>query len=48
MSDDLRQIVDNYCRTWDVDAPKDLIEDVYAPTLWITILNRAKRQELKA
>jgi hypothetical protein len=31
VSEDLREIVDNYCRTWDVDAPEGLIEEVYAP-----------------
>jgi predicted ester cyclase len=31
MSDDLGEIVDNYCRTWDVGAPQGLIEEVYAP-----------------
>ena len=31
MNEDLREIVDNYCRTWDVDAPEGLIEEVYAP-----------------
>jgi predicted ester cyclase len=31
VSDELRAIVDNFCRTWDVDAPPGLIEEVYAP-----------------
>jgi predicted ester cyclase len=31
MSEDLRKIVDNYCQTWDVDAPQGLIEEVLAP-----------------
>jgi len=30
MADDIRAIVDAYCRTWDVDAPDDLIDEVYA------------------
>ena len=30
MADDIRAIVDAYCRTWDVDAPDDLIDGVYA------------------
>ena len=31
MRQDLRQIVDNYGRAWDVDAPERLIEEVFAP-----------------
>ena len=30
MAEDIRAIVDAYCRTWDVDAPDGLIEEVYA------------------
>jgi len=29
-ADDIRRIVDNYCRSWDVDAPDGLIDEVYA------------------
>ena len=31
MSEDLRELVDNYCRSWDVDTPQGLVEQVYAP-----------------
>ena len=31
MAEDIRAIVDAYCRTWDVDASDDLIDEVYAP-----------------
>ena len=30
MAEDIRAIVDAFCRTWDVDAPDDLIDEVYA------------------
>ena len=30
MAEDIRAIVDAFCRTWDVDAPDDLIDKVYA------------------
>jgi predicted ester cyclase len=33
VSEDLREIVANYCQTWDVDAPEGLIEQVYAPNV---------------
>jgi len=28
--EDLPEIVDNYCQTWDVDAPEGLVEQVFA------------------
>ena len=30
MSDDIRAIVDGYCRTWDADAPEGLIDEVFS------------------
>jgi predicted ester cyclase len=30
MAENIRAIVEDYCRTWDVDAPDDLIDEVYA------------------
>ena len=30
MAEDIRAIVDAFCRTWDVDAPDDLIDEVYS------------------
>ena len=48
MADDIRAIVDAYCRTWDVDAPDDLIDEVYAATSLITIPNPAREPESMA
>jgi steroid delta-isomerase-like uncharacterized protein len=30
MSADIRSIVENYCQTWDVDAPDGLVDEVFA------------------
>ena len=30
MAENIRAIVEDYCRTWDVDAPDDLIDEVYS------------------
>ena len=31
MSEDIRAVVDGFCRTWDVEAPDGLIDEIYAP-----------------
>ena len=31
MTEDIRAIVDGFCRTWDVEAPDGLIDEIYAP-----------------